>query len=659
MSTKEKAPNHIELLGRSSTARDSIHSLTDTLQNFSPSENEIKKKKLTESISFDWRTSIPTLPVLSWIKGYTKDDFRADVTAGLSVAVLLIPQSMAYAQLADLPPRYGLYSSVVPVFIYSIFTDTTMTAIGPVAPTCIMISSALATVGYDNEDEAVEIAMVMTLIVGLILFLFAFFQLGFIVKFLSRPVMQGFCTGAAFIISSSQLKGLLKLDMEKTQYFYSTFGNAVAALDSTHWQTMILSIIASGILIWAKLYKVPRWIPVPLILIVSTIIASVAFSLEDEGFDVVGYIPPGLPGFKMPALKWFSESTLWVNSIVLACVLYMASIGLSSSFAVEREQKINANQELYAYSFAHMAGSFFQSHVVSASFSRTALNNELDGRTQASSMIQGSTIMICLLLITKPIEKLPKCVLSAIIIASVISLFKYQEWMFLYRVNKPDCACFTVTVIATLVIGIEPGILVGVLTSMMFLIARDSTPGFAELKRLPGTTEYVDVKRFADLEKIQDVHICQFRNELFYANVDVFESYMNDLIINVKPKLIIVDFSLVPYIDSNGVRVLAQTMKRAKQYDIEVFVAATRWNVRDAISVGYHHLELPKLRYFLNVDTAVHYYEEHGVNDVFEEQDSFPEEGTTKKEESAEDSGANPGEHTPLEVKGDGDESTI
>merc|ERR1740129_2352987 len=363
-----------------------------------------------------------------------------------------------------------------------------------------MISSALASMGVSG-DEAVEAAMAMTLCVGIIFFIFAFFQLGFIVKFLSRPVMQGFCTGAAFIISSSQLKGLLNLDMEKTQYFYSTFGNAVAALDSTHWQTMILSIIASGILIWAKLYKVPRWIPVPLILIVSTIIASVAFSLEDEGFDVVGYIPPGLPGFKMPALKWFSESTLWVNSIVLACVLYMASIGLSSSFAVEREQKINANQELYAYSFAHMAGSFFQSHVFSASFSRTALNNELDGRTQASSMIQGSTIMICLLLITKPIEKLPKCVLSAIIIASVISLFKYQEWMFLYRVNKPDCACFTVTVIATLVIGIEPGILVGVLTSMMFLIARDSTPGFAELKRLPGTTEYVDVKRFADLEK--------------------------------------------------------------------------------------------------------------------------------------------------------------
>merc|ERR1711953_495812 len=216
----------------------------------------------------------------------------------------------------------------------------------------------------------------------------------------------------------------------------------------------------------------------------------------------------------------FAESTLWVNSIVLACVLYMASIGLSSSFAVEREQKINANQELYAYSFAHMGGAFFQSHVVSASFSRTALNAELDGRTQMSSFIQGSTIMIVVLCLTKPIEKLPKCVLSAIIIASVISLFKYQEWMFLYRVNKPDCACFTVTVIATLVIGIEPGILVGVLTSMMFLIARDSTPGFAELKRLPGTTEYV------------------------------FENYMNDVIINVKPKLIVVDFSLVPYIDS-------------------------------------------------------------------------------------------------------------
>merc|ERR1719419_2055439 len=219
---------------------------------------------------------------------------------------------------------------------------------------------------------------------------------------------------------------------------------------------------------------------------------------------------------------------------------------------------------------------FFQSHVVSASFSRTALNNELDGQTQMSSFVQGSTIMIVVLLLTEPMEKLPKCVLSAIIIASVISLFKYQEWMFLYRVNKPDCACFTVTVIATLVIGIEPGIMVGVLTSMMFLIARDSTPGFAELRRLPGTTEYVDVERFKEVEKIDNVHVCQFRNELFYANVDVFESYMNEIIINVKPKAIVVDFSLVPYIDSNGVRSIAQALDRAKKYNMKVYIAGTR-----------------------------------------------------------------------------------
>jgi len=143
-------------------------------------------------------------------------------------------------------------------------------------------------------------------------------------------------------------------------------------------------------------------------------------------------------------------------------------------------------------------------------------------------------------------------------------------------VNKPDCACFSVTVIATLIIGIEPGIMVGVLTSMMFLIARDSTPGFAELKRLPGTTEYVDVERFTDVEKIPDVHICQFRNELFYANVDVFESYMNEIIINVKPKLIVVDFSLVPYIDSNGVRSIAQALDRAKKYNMKIYIAGTR-----------------------------------------------------------------------------------
>jgi len=618
--SKDLPPNHIQLLGRSSTARDSIHSISDTLQNFSPSESERRRKTFSDYATFDWRTSIPNIPALEWIKDYDLNLLQADVTAGLSVAVLLVPQSMAYAQLADLDPRYGLYSSIVPVFIYGLMTNTTMTAIGPVAPTCIMISSALASMGVEGE-EAEEVAMAMTLCVGIIFFIFAFFQLGFIVKFLSRPVMQGFCTGAAFIISSSQLKGLLKLDMEKTQYFYSTLGNAINALPSTHWQTAIFAFLASGILIWAKLAKVPRYIPIPLILIVASILASVIFNLEDEGFEIVGYIPPGLPTFKMPAMKWFSEAQLWINSLVLACVLYLASIGLSSSFAVEREQKIDANQEIYAYSFAHLTGAFFKSHVVSASFSRTALNNDLGGQTQMSSFIQGSTIMIVVLCMTKPIEKLPKCVLSAIIIASVISLFKYQEWAFLYRVNKPDCACFSVTVIATLIIGIEPGIMVGVLTSMMFLIARDSTPGFAELKRLPGTTEYVDVERFTDVEKIPDVHICQFRNELFYANVDVFESYMNEIIINVKPKLIVVDFSLVPYIDSNGVRSIAQALDRAKKYNMKIYIAGTRWNVRDAIKLGFEHLEREKLIYYLNVDSAVHHFEDY--KDMDTEQPDF------------------------------------
>jgi len=645
MTTKKELPeNHIELLGRSSTARESMHSISDTLQNFSPSHENTNagKQKLSEAISFDWRTSIPGLPIIKTFKEYNKDFLRRDLTAGLSVAVLLIPQSMAYAQLADLPPRYGLYSSIVPVFIYAIFSDTSMTAIGPVAPTCIMISSALATIGWETEEEAVEIATAMTFAVGIIFSIFAFFQLGFIVKFLSRPVMQGFCTGAAFIIASSQLKGLLKLDMEKTQYFYSTFGNAVSALDSAHWQTAVFSFLASAILIGAKLWKVPRWIPVPLMLMVASIVASVAFDLESHGFELVGDIPTGLPGFALPKFSRLSESSIWINSLVLACVLYLASIGLSSSFAVQREQKINANQEIYAYSFAHLVGCFFSSHVVSASFSRTALNAELDNATQGSSFIQGSTIMMALLFLTAPIEKLPKCVLSAVIIASVISLFKYEEWLFLYRVNKPDCVCFSVTVIATLVIGIEPGILVGVLTNMMFLIARDSTPGFAELRRLPGTTEYVDVKRFTDVEKINDVHVCQFRNELFYANVDVFENYMNDLIINIKPKLIIVDFSLVPYIDSNGVRILAQSMTRAKQYDIEIYVAGTRWNVRDAIALGFVHLEREKLRFFLNVDSALHYWEDHREfqklkETAEEEQEDFPAKGLEDSAESIQD----------------------
>lgn len=598
----QRRKSDVELIGR----------ISDTqLSNFSVFESpkSTKKKKLSYD-DVNWAASIPTLPVLKWIRQYDKTKFRQDCLAGLSVAVLLVPQAMAYAQLADLPPRFGLYSSVVPIIVYSLLTDTTMTAIGPVAPTCIMISSALSSIGAETEEDKIEIAMLMTFVVGVILFCFAFFQLGFIVKFLSRPVMTGFCTGAACIIASSQLKGLFRLEMEKTPYFYSTVYNALAALPSLHFPTAAMSIFSCFILIGAKLWKVPRWIPIPLMLIVVMIVISAVADLESAGFELVGNIPTGLPGLNVPNFSLLSNSSIWINSLVLGCILYLASIGLSSSFAVIREEKIDSNQELYAYALSHLSGCFFQSHVVSASFSRTAINNALDGATQVSSMIQCSTVMLCLLFLTAPLEVLPTCVLSALIFASVISLFKYDEFIFLWRVNKPDAFCFAATVIGTLTIGIEPGIMVGVVVSLMFLIARNSSPEFVELGLLEATHEYVDVRRFTTIQTVPDVYICQYRNELFYANVELFEKHIFDTLMSERSiHVIVIDFSLVPYVDSGGVRVLAQTMSRAKdKFKVDIYFACARWPVRDKIQKGFTELEIP-VRFFLNIGSALQFFE--------------------------------------------------
>jgi len=571
------------------------------------------KRKASASVEFakyfEFADSIPSMPVIHWLPKYDiRSKLVLDIISGFSVGILLLPQSMAYCELAGLPPKMGLYSSTIPLIFYALYSDTTSTAIGPVSTTCIMIANALDNVGAKSMEEKINTATIMTFQVGIIFTLFGVLQLGWVVKLMSPAIMAGFITGVACIIPMSQFQHLFRLDMEgDDQTFYATFYHAMKGMSSIHWPTATLSILCCLIFIFARCYQLPRWIPTPLIVVSLCCIFSYVIDLESHGFQLIPPIPMGLPEYKLPDMARMSDGRLWISSGILACISYLSSIGLSKSFAIHRKEKINSNQEFFAYAFAHLSGAFFQSHVVSGSFSRTALNVALNAQTQISTLVQGFFVCICLLILTKPLAYLPRCVLSALIATSVFGLFKISVMKFLYQTNTWDFCFFMIAFIGTLTLGIEPGILLGCISQAASIVCRSALPRFSTLGKLPNTTKYVENGAFNDLESEPSIHIAQFGTDLIYTNMDVFERHIHGVLHTNGLRACIVDFSQVEYIDSAGVDILSQCMNIADELEVPLLLVSPPQATRSAINKGFRALDLSPPLYFLGVNAAIQF----------------------------------------------------
>jgi len=553
-------------------------------------------------------------PFLRWSRTITKQDVCKDLLAGITVGVLLIPQSMSYAALAHLPPQFGLYTGFIPLIVFAFLTSSYHISIGPVAPVCVLVGDAvMSIVGTEHIDHSTEYgdemfqqaASGLALVAGAILVLMSILRLGFVVKFLSVPVMTGFVTGAAFIIFGNQLKGIFGLDCEKTSYFYSTFVNAIVAMDTIHWSTTLVSALSLMFLCGCKYFNAPRWFPAPFILMLVTTLLSYFMEFKDMGIKIVGDLPSGIPTPVVPHI--YGSSSVIIQGFIVAVVAYVGSLGLAKSLARDSPfpYDISANSELVAYGMASVIGSFFLGFPPAASFSRSALAFEMQARTPLHGIFTASLMCLALYL-TVAFKFLPKCVLAVVIVMSVRRLFLngWKELVYLGRARSRDFFECIICLVGVCVLGITEGIMIGFIMSFVNYIygnsfaaistknpidilpdrTRQSLEGkegdrirqSSEGQTSKGTTKPSPAvgpaggpreKRIASFSismPKQQAVIIQPGAGVFYANVAKVSDAIKDAVRNIGDTLVL-DLKYSPCLDSTAARGILDSLKDAAE----------------------------------------------------------------------------------------------
>lgn len=523
-------------------------------------------------------------PIFSQLKTYSLSDFRSDTFAGITVGVMLVPQGMAYAFLAGVPPIYGLYAGVFPLIIYALLGTSRQMSIGPVAISSIVLATGISQIATPNSIDYITLAISIGLLVGFAQASFGFLKLGFFVNFLSYPVVAGFTSAAAVIIAITQLKDALGITIPRLDKPINVLLYAISHIDET--DIITLSICAGAIFIMWLLKKIHKSIPDALIVVIIGTLLAKFLNLDSRGLDIVRDIPQGLPAFQIPELSVNRIELLIPTIITVAIISIVESIGIAKAMeSKHKDYTINPNQELIAIGMAKIVGSFFQSIPTSGSFSRSAVNSSAGAKSTIASLMTSLIIILTLVALTSFFYYLPKAILAAIILLAVKGLFDYKEAINLWRTHKSDFVMMLVTFITTLLFGIEQGVLFGVLLSIFVVLYRSARPHISILGQVPGTTHYRNVNRYKGATETQHTLIVRFDDQLYFANCNYFKDRINEFIYDSdsEVRFVLIDAGNIHSIDSSGVHVLKDLDQQLKLKGIELHLCRTIGPVRDIL----------------------------------------------------------------------------
>jgi len=528
----------------------------------------------------DWMTRL--LPFRCWIGDLRKPEIlRADLVAGITVALVLVPQSMAYAQLAGLPAYYGLYASFLPGIVAALFGSSRQLATGPVAVVSLMTASALEPIARGNPELYIAYAIMLALMVGVFQVALGLLRLGVLVNFLSHPVVVGFTNAAAVIIGASQLGKLFGVSVEKADHTYETvFNTVVEAFQSTHLETMLMALLALGVMIGLRQY-LPK-VPNVLTAVVVTTLISWAVGFAETGGKVVGSIPGGLPALALPTIDFQVMGQLLSVTVTIAIIGFMEAISIAKAMATRTRQRLDANQELVGQGLGNIVSSFSQGYAVSGSFSRSAVNIGAGARTGFSAVVTGVVVAITLLALTPLLYHLPQATLAAVIIMAVINLVKLDPIKHAWKVQRHDAAVAVITFVLTIIWAphLDKGIMVGVMLSLMLFLYRSMAPRVAVLSRDPdGTLRDADVRK---LETCRNISLIRFDGPLYFANTGYFEDKVLERVA-LKPdlKFVIIDAEGINEIDATGEEMLHHLVGRLKEVGVELLIARAKKQLWD------------------------------------------------------------------------------
>jgi SulP family sulfate permease len=546
------------------------------------------------------------IPILEWLPNYKKSDLQGDLSAGLTVGIMLIPQGMAYAMLAGLEPIHGLYAVTVPLILYAIFGTSRQLAVGPVAMVSLLTAAGIATLNASSPEQYLLYALSLAFLVGLIQFGMGLFKLGFVVNFLSHPVISGFTSAAAIIIGLSQIKHLFRINLPNSEHIQEMIVAIYQNIGDIHWITFGIGVVGIFIIKYGK--KIHKSFPAPLVAVIVGIALVSGFDLTSQGVKIVGDVPSGLPSFSTPSF----DLNTWRTLIPIA--LTISLVGFAESFAVaktiqakHKNYRLNANQELTALGMANFGAAFFQGYPVTGGFSRTAVNNDAGAKTTLSSIFSAILIVLTLLFFTGLFYNLPSAILAAVVLVAVSGLIDFKEPVHLWHKDKADFAMLVATFVITLTLGIETGIISGMVLSLLVIIYRASRPHIAQLGRVPGTNTFRNITRFKNLEVRDDLLMVRIDGPIYFANVEFIKDKL-DLWISEKGKkvkMLVFNMESVTNIDSTGAHELNEWINTWRKSGMDISMTSIKGPVRDVLnrwalleSVGSDHI-------FLDDNTAL------------------------------------------------------
>ena len=514
-------------------------------------------------------------PFKEWITDLRNPkNLQADIVAGVTVALVLVPQSMAYAQLAGLPPYYGLYASFLPVAIASIFGSSRQLATGPVAVVSLLTAAALEPIASSDPSGYVAYAIMLAFLVGLFQLCLGLLRLGVLVDFLSHPVVTGFTNAAAIIIATSQLSKLFGVSVVTQEHHYQTIMNVISeALVNTHTPTLLMGILAIFIILFVK--KLSNKYPAVLISVVITTAISWYINFESRfGGKVIGVVPDGLPSMQMPQIDFSQLVNLGTVAIAISLIGFMEAISIAKAMATQTKQRLDADQELIGQGLSNLASSFFQGYPVSGSFSRSAVNISAGAVTGFSSVITGLVVGITLLFLTPLLYHLPQATLAAVIITAVINLIKFNPIKYAWKVQKHDAIISMITFLVTLLLApeLEMGIIVGIILSLGSYCYRSMRPRVICLsKNKQGVFRNSDAN---NIPKCCSISVMRFDGPLIFTNAGHFENEVIERVAT-KPELryFIIDAIAINEIDASGQDMLNSLSSRLYDQNIKLYFA--------------------------------------------------------------------------------------
>ena len=528
------------------------------------------------------------VPFLSWLRGYNAEMLRHDSLAGLTVAVILIPQAMAYAMLAGLPPVYGLYAAAVTPMIGGLWGSLRQLATGPIAITSLLVFVAVSSMAAPGSPKYFELALLLSLIVGTLYLVSGFLRLGQMMSFISHSAVKGFTAAVAVIIVAAQLPHLMGIEVNRHEYIVFMLVEIAANLHKTHLPTLV-----TGFSCFLFIYTVKKYRPAFPAALTALFVATLFiffFRLHETGIAVLGQNPAGLPGFHFPPVDPETVSDLIGPAMVIALVGFVETYSIAKTISAESRQKLDVNQELIGQGLSNLAGGLFQSFPVSGSFSRTAVNYAAGAKTGVASIIASMIVMVTLLFLMPLLTYIPKAGLAAVVVGAVLTLFHPAQVFRLWQMNRDDGIVAVTVFLLALLVKPDYALLIGVVVSLIFFFWKTMHPRIVEITKDPEFNLFVNADTTGKPGCPQILHI-RSDNVIFFANAEYTVEHILERVETVETplKFLLVDFQAVAFIDITGIDELRRLKEALHAKGIRLSILEVHEPVMETfISSGFY-----------------------------------------------------------------------